>query len=69
MRRGREMALTRTGSCVLLPVMFTTVDSLTQEFSVNNPSRNLRNVTLFFILNLIGLERIASVLVAHSFTV
>lgn len=62
------MALARIGTvCV---VMFTTVDSLTQEFSVNHPSRNVRNVIYFFlILNLLGLERTASVRVAHSFPV
>lgn len=40
------MALARIGTvCV---VMFTTVDSLTQEFSVNHPSRNVRNVIYIF---------------------
>lgn len=46
MIQGREMALARIGTvCV---VMFTTVDSLTQEFSVNHPSRNVRNVIYIF---------------------
>lgn len=62
----REMVLNRTGSYMLLSYLPLLV--LRHEISFNHPSRNFRN-GIFFTLNLLGLERIASVRVAHSFAV